>query len=698
MAQFFEDLDNSQSGSENKKPFFAINTEDDKALLQWLKQEVDDLKAINRDRLQKVKNNYARYKGIQYREQVYQPRDLPEKRVRYMPQMVIPLIQDVVDEKVARLLEYKPAVQVIPQSDESQDKIDVKIAKKFIKHIEQQEELDAKWHSVVRSSKVAGESFLFIIWNADKGSTIIPAGQSVNINGQQFKGPIFEGDVDVFKKTTLEVLYEKAKNWEDVEYIFSFDYEYTEKLKRDYPDKAENIKPNKASTYYDFETLDVKSLEGKSAVITFYHKKTKYLPQGFECKFSDDVVLKKGALIYNHGSLPCVRFVDMQHEEELSGVSQIDKIKAMASQYNNMTNMIVKQQMLCAHPKWFVEGGAVDDQSLGNDTGIVHVKPGMRQPVLAQANPVSPQMFAFRKELKEEFYQMAKSNSVVQGEPPPGVTAFVALQYVSESENRRLNTDTMQTNDSIRKTYDMILKVCGQFYKKTDNRTMMVLGKDNRWNALKYDPSTLQGPYSIFLQSSSALPDSKALRTQFILDMGKQFPSLFPESQIAEMLDLGQSEKFLDIASLAANAAENENEWILDGKGQIQPAAHEDLITHWRIHVAAIQDVGFKTKSDPQVQKDMKDHLLATEMLMWQQSYKSQSFAQLVNIQCPQFPMFFEIPKPPPMPMPVAPPSNDQEDQGKQRALGPQPGDPGFSKTKRPDQTKVGGPAPEMPF
>lgn len=705
MAQFFEDLDNDQSGLDNKKPFFAIDHDNDKELIEWLTQEVSTLKQANNDRLQKVKNNYARYRGIQYREQVYQPRDLPEKRVRYMPQVVIPVIADVVDEKVARLHEYKPAVQVIPHDDESQDKIDVKIAKKFIKHIENQESLDKLFRGATKSSKIAGESFVFILWKNDKGATVLKAGESASLpDGTVVKGPIYEGDVDIFKKTTLEVLYERAKNWDRVEYIFMFDYDYTEKLKREYPEKAEKIKSNKATTYYDFETMDVKSLDGMSSVITFFHKKTKYLADGYECKFTADVILKKGPLLYNDGELPCVRWVDVENEEQLSGESFIEKVKAMSSQYNNLTNMIIKQQMLCSHPHWFVEGGSVDDQALGNDVTIVRVKPGFRNPTLAQSNPVSPQIFEFRENLKQEFYSMAKSNSVVQGQPPPGVTAFVALQYVSESENRRISTDVATVNESIRLVYDKILKVCGQFYKKNDKRTIMVLGKDNRWNSLAYNPESLQGPYSIYLQSSSALPESKALRTQFILDMAKTFPNLFPESQLAEMLDLGNSEKVLDIASLAARSAEDENEYILDGKGQIEPAAYEDLITHWRIHVAAIQDIGFKTQSSPEVQEAMKDHLLATEMLIWQQSIKSQSFAQLVNVQMPQFPILFEVPKPPTpeevglMQQEELAKINPGVDLNAVQAPQPMPGDPGFQQTKRPDQTKVGAPAPDMPF
>lgn len=699
MAEFFSDLDPQNSGNDKNKPFFTLNHENEQELLDWFKAQIAFLKEENADRLRKVKNNYLRYKGIQYLEQRQpQPRNLPDSQLRYTPQLVIPLIADVVDEKVARLLEYKPAVQCIPQSDETSDKIDAKVAKRFLKHVDQVESLDTKFHRAVKSSKIAGESFLFILWSKDKGGTILKAGQTVSLpDGRTIKGPLKEGDVECKNSTALEVLYEQARSWDEVEYLFFFDYEYTEKLKREYPEKIDKIQPTTVSTIWDFDSMEEKTLEGRTSRITFWHKRTKYLPEGFESVFTMDAILKKGVLPYEHGDLPVERFVDGENEQELSGESFIDKIKGMASQYNNLTNLIIKQQMLTS-PKIYVDAGSVDEQAMGNDLHVVKIKAGSRDPRVVQANPVSPQVFEFRSAIKQEFYEQAKSNSVVRGEPPPGVTAFVALQYVSESENRRISSDVAKTNESIRKTYDKILKTCGQFYKKSDKRTMMIMGKDNRWTLQAFDPSTIAKPYSIILQNSSALPESKALRTQFILDMGERFPSMFPESQIAEMLDLGQNEKLLDLAGLAARAAEDENEMILDGSAVPDPMIHEDLITHWRVHISAIQDIGFKTKSPLEVQENMKNHIMAHEMLMFDMIQKSSAFAQMVNAMCPQFPMFMEMPLPPP-PSPEGMPQLPQAQAPgpKLPEIIPLPGDPAFG-TPPPEQTGASGvPMEQLP-
>lgn len=634
----FSDLDAPNTYT-SKKPFFALDLESDSEVFTWLKDELSFLQQDGRERLEKVKNNYLRYKGIQYMQQVYVPRDIPETRKRYMPQVTVPLIRSVVDELVSRLLEFKPSIAVMPVNDEERDKSDAKIAKRFLSHIDYNDQLDRKILVLTRDSKIAGEAYLETGWNPDGGEQIGVKPPVTLPDGKSFSMAVHQGDVCNKNRSVFNTFYQKQRKFEDVDYVFFIDPEYTEGLKREYPDKADLIKSDNVH-YYDTEKLTDEQLNGMTYKIRFFHRPTKYLPEGYEVCFTELGILKKGPYPYKHKKLPFVRLIDQQNPEELHGESQMEFTRGMASQYNNLTNMIIKQQMLCSHPKWFIEAGSVDEQALGNDITIVKMKSGSQKPVLGQANPVSPQLFDFRDKLKEEFYQLSKSNSVVQGDPPAGITAFVALQYVSESESRRMSTDVQTLNAAIRDLYDLNLQTAAQFYKPGDIRTMQILGPDGSWMTKKYDPETLQGPYAIMVQNQTALPESRAVRTQFVMDMSKQFPNLFPQEQVIEMLGLGQGDKFVDLGAASARAAEDENEAILDEGTGMEPAEWEDHITHWKIHVMKIQDIGFKTVTDPAKQELMKDHIRATEMLMIEQGKKSPQYIQQLLL-LPMFPMFY---------------------------------------------------------
>lgn len=671
----FEDLE--QGGPvETYKPFFAIDFQDEDAILTWLKDNLNMLKSNSWQRLEKIKNNYFRYKGIQYMNQVYMPRDIPETRKRYMPQIVIPMIRDSVDEKVARIMESKPTVVVLPTDDEERDKVDAKIAKRFLSHIDYQEKMQDKLRSWLKNAEIAGESYLLPRWNPDKGDEI-PEVQMLKEQAAQNPGApapkipsIKLGDVEIKIFTPHHLLHEEhpSKDWNEVNYCFIIEYEYTDGLKKEYPDKESDIASEPVgSVYFDFEALEEKPLQGFTRKVTFFHRRMKYLPNGYECVFVNGAILKKGPLgeEFVGDKLPVERLIVGKNEEELHGESPIESVRGIASQVNNAQNLIIKQLMLTAHPKWFVEEGSVDDQQLNNDTGIVKIKRGSQKPVLAQANPVSPQLIDHVDRLEKKFYDYAKSNSIVRGEPPAGVDAFVALQYISEAESRRLSTEVSYFSEGVVNIYQRILKLCGKKYKAGEKRTMMIQGKDNRFNMLKYDPESLQKDFSVIIQNTSGLPDSKAGRIQAILDTEARFPGMLPREQVIELMGFGQSDKYIDVAGSAARAAEEENELMLDGKGMVEPAPYEDLVVHWKIHAAAIQDVAFKTKVDPKIQAAAIDHLRATEMLMIQRSQKSPAFIQVL-MSIPQFPMIFEPmqsfmpPPPPPMPgdMGAAPQDN----------------------------------------
>ncbi len=654
----FDDLENLSAIQANK-PFFAINLESDDEVLTWLKNELMSLRTGSTTRLEKAKNNYLRYKGIQYFNAAYLPRDILESQKKYTPQLVLPLISDFIDEKVARIMELKPGVAVLPTHDEQQDKVDAKVAKRFLTHIDKAQGLDGKYQKILRNSQVSGESFLWTRWNPDLGEPLEELQMLKTEDGQAVQQGLFQGDVEVVHKTVNWLFYENSESWDKVNYCFVIELDYVEAMKLDYPEAADKITGDMETKVFDFDNMEEVNLKGKCRKIHFYHKRTKYLPQGYEACFTLNTLLKKGPLSECYDTLPIDRLVAVENDEELHGQSSIDKLRGIASAANNLLNSMVKMFMLAGYAKWFIEPGSVDTNQLNNDVNIVNVKAGGKAPVLAQANPVGAAHFEFTDKFINWFYRFAKSNSVVQGNPPPGVTAGVALQYVSESESRRLSTDVSNFNTVVRSVNEKILKVCAKRYRESDKRTMLLLGKDNRWENTPLDIKALGKDYSVQIQNTSGLSDSKAVRIQQVIDLGDKYPDLLPREQVIEMTGLAQADKAYDVASVAARAAENENEQMQDDGIMIEPTEYEDHVTHWRIHVQDMQPLGFKQKASEEIQETMKLHTLTHEMFMIDQAMKNPLYQQaLAMLQ--GFPMFAVLPAqplpmdpnmgPPPMP------------------------------------------------
>lgn len=645
----FDDLEAS-GYNQNDQAFFELDSNNEQDVLSWMNLELGRLKSESWQRLEIVKNNYLRFKGIQYQAQVYTPRNILEVQKSYNPQIVIPFIRDAVEEKVSRLMEYKPTVFPMPTHDETRDKNDSQVAKKFMQHVDYTKDTEKLFRKFVRNSRIGGESYLWITWNPDLGEPL----QAYDVLGRQtgeeippdimemFKNKVRQGDIQIKNKTQFFVWRPNCE-WVDTDYIFVEEWDDVAKLKREFPDKASDIVAETKEPMFDFNTMMEKSSTKQCKKKWFYHRFTKYLPEGYEALFVSAAILKKGKLSYDHGELPVVVLIDQENPDENTGTSFIENIRALAAAMNNMVNMTVKNLMLAGNAKWFVQSGSIDEQQLNNDIGIVRVKAGSSDPKLLQANPVSNQIGEWLQVFKDLFYQMAKSNSISRGDLPDGVTANVALQFISESENKRSVSEVKQVHEAIRKSYDLILKTCGQYYKPTDKRTMQIMGKDGKFALEDYDVAALAKPYNLILQSASGLPESKALRTQFILDMSEARPGMLPDEQVVEMLGFGQTEKFMDISTAAARAAEDEDEMMMAGT-MIEPAAHEDHLTHWRIHTMFIQQVSFKTKTDPRIQELFVKHILATEMLMSEQAKFSPQYLGILA-QLPQFPMYYKDPE-----------------------------------------------------
>jgi len=192
----------------------------------------------------------------------------------------------------------------------------------------------------------------------------------------------------------------------------------------------------------------------------------------------------------------------------------------------------------------------------------------------------------------------------------------------------------------------MTLAVCGDYYDESDERMIRVIGKNNAWMTKFFDVAYLEKDYDIRIQNSSALPRSLAARTQTLLDLNERFPDQFTSEQVIDLLDLGQSDKFIDSATVAVKTAQAENEELLKdtqdalSEEQLAPKEFENHILHWREHTRMVQEYSFKYQTPEAVQERMINHIMAHEMLMMDGAKKNPKFAEELS-KLALFPLFY---------------------------------------------------------
>jgi len=291
--------------------------------------------------------------------------------------------------------------------------------------------------------------------------------------GKKIKANINVGDVLVKNLGPESVFVECDKDsWDDVDHVDICEWVHIEKLKKDYPNKKNEILAN-SRFRFDIEAFEISQPTYMCQVRHFYHKKTKYLPDGSYIIYTDDVILYEGPNPYKHGKIPLVIDKDIEIYREVYGRSFITNIEQMQRFYNNIQSGMARDIGVGMMPKWMVPKGSTKIQSLNNEFTVVEYA-GAIAPQIVQNVPVSEKLLTVQDRLEMKISKHSLVGDVSRGEVPAGVTANSALRFLDEQEARRVAPLVRARRARIRNTYKMMSSVMGQFYQEDDGRTIRV--------------------------------------------------------------------------------------------------------------------------------------------------------------------------------------------------------------------------------
>lgn len=647
------------------RPFWTClgEQDDNEKILEWLNQAYEIESNASQDIRQKAHRNMLAYKGEYDRNrgglfaESLQPGS-PYSTMQKTQKMVVNHLYDLTEQRVSRMTRYKPAIQVNPANSEYQDKISAKVVKAWVDYEFYVNDVDRLVIDVARTCYVMGEGYILPKWNPNKGD-LHPAwkkeveaarreGRSPRLprldnDGNEIVGddgevlyverPIFTGDIEFELLTPLNVHPQSVKHkWCDVEYVFIDRWMDIDEVRMKYPHAADELGTNKILDEMKGTLIHVKE---------FYHRQNEFMSCGRRILFTSTVILEDGYIPDTITDLPLVRLSDIDIPNELRAMSFYQNGYSINAAINDFTTMVRRNTMWAAHPKWVIpRGSLVKKEPLGNDIAMIEFS-GPVPPRIEMPPPLSGELFSVRKELKQDLQQIMGVFDISRGQVPPNVRSGIAMQYLDEQENERANASVAKHAALIRELVQKSILLAAAYYDKDDERLIRIMGSNNKYIVANFDPEHLSKAYDIRVQNSSALPQSRAARTQTIIELKQAFPQLVKDEQVADMLQFGDTEKYYDATTMALRSAEAENEDLLSGKDVADPTEYEDHVTHWTIHTRDMQNRGYK-ESPLIIQQRYIDHVTATEMLMLRQIRKNPAYAtQLVSL--PRFPMFFSL-------------------------------------------------------
>lgn len=631
----FGDTNSATDGKDGLAPLWVNNgLKDKKKILETFNRVLPVLQERSRRRIETLFNHLHWYSGTVDKIQelsfaVPGRRDVPIPR-RITP-VFIAHILDLTEQRVSALSRFKPAISVLPNNDEYRDKIRARLVKIILDQVKRQNNYDMLINECDLWNAVFGEIYAFTEWDEKAGP---------KIDGK----PV--GDVSIKLKEPWFIFPERRTRWDRVTYVIEMcEVMHVEEIKKRY--KVNNLVPDKTTSIYEFEGVDVGSKEPEEMVVyRLWIKPHEFVEKGMLIHLTKGQVLKvEDEYPYEHGDWPWERMTDLDVPSQLHGFSMYNHLVPLQHQYNKLSSLIHRNYTLFAHPKWMMPKGAATIQSLGNAATIVEYS-GQRPPELVSFNSTPSEVFGFRDQLREEMQQIYGVHGVSRGAPPPGIRAGIALQFLEEQENQRRNAQIVKHNDFIKRTFKKAASLVGQFYKTDDKRILKVLGKENEYDIRALEDADLTGPWDIELQTTTALSDSKAGKISQIIELRNAFgPELMSTEMAVDMLELGQIQKFFSTITNAIKAAESENEDLLDGRKVSPPERFENHIHHWRVHFNMMQSRSFKEDVPLEYKTKVYQHVKAHEALMQDLAMKNPAFAQEM-LTLTGYPAVLQVPSP----------------------------------------------------
>lgn len=677
----FDDLDNENEGHTltDFKPFQFRDDTSEEGTLKWLNENFHEMYMGSRQRLLSYRRFANRFKngGDSSTPGFTRESNRDMGNVDDKPKVRTNFFYSYVEQKVSQVSRQKQNPVFIPLNDTEQDDVNnAEACNKLVKFRMKQLNFEALMREQDRKTFKYGTSFAKIHWDKCAGpinpkyksvkkkyGKVPKIGENGKASGEEINAYEAKlGDVAVEIVATDCIFPERKKTkWEQVDYVDEISFENITEVSKEH---GVEIKKEE----YFWLDVDGRGYNHSDVVMVhrFYHRPTKYLPNGIYIKYVEGQILEmiegeeEVKDIMPDDELPYVPDFDVEVDDEFWSRPFLVNLEQLNNMHDLIQSGIARNIGVASHPKLMVAANSVNLKQLDNKYGVVQWT-GASKPEWLQHNYVNRGEFEIQDRLEKKMDLMARIYDVSKGNVPPGVTAFSAIRYLDDQEIQANSTTLEKRRERIKKIYWKVMKQMDRHYKADDGRMVMVLGENNTYLIESFEKFDFSKLGSLDMENISALSDTRSGKISDILDLNSsnQKDPIFGKKEMIKLLDLGLEAAFTEEISYAPITAKTLLERIKHGKAAEAPEVTDDLIEMYAVFSRFVESLAYKTKLDKGRKQMIKDYIMAIEYLMDEKAKKNFVFAQKVQ-QFDKFPMFYTasmLAAQPPMGAPGAAPA-----------------------------------------
>lgn len=215
---------------------------------------------------------------------------------------------------------------------------------------------------------------------------------------------------------------------------------------------------------------------------------------------------------------------------------------------------------------------------------------GLGKPERVEGANIPQSLFALREQYVAEIKAAAGTNEVLEGQRPPNIEAYSAIQALLEQAQGRFRCAFAARGVAHREWYKIALEMERDF--GPEERAKATLGPNRTWTFDTFKKANLQGSVTILVEDGSTVPKTALGKRAAINDANqlKMINPLNPEQNYGIMSDLGLKHLVPSIDKAVSSALREQHlyeEWIAAGRqGGMNPLIRIDYVDDDPIHVA----------------------------------------------------------------------------------------------------------------
>ncbi len=538
-------------------------------------------------------------------------------------------IAPIIDSRLAKLLNMKPVMTVIPASSDEKDVKTAKISKKIINSIYNKLSVSGIISEANNWSEVCGTSFYKIAWNANKGTIL----------GELDSEKIASGDIEITVCPPFEIfpessscsdisdckslIHARAFHVDDIKKIWGVDV----KGEDINVFSLDNVQAVGKNGYFGNIGKVVNGVRNNYAiVIEKYESPSIDFPNGRLIIIAGDKLVHISELPYINGDndercFPFIRQTSIEHPGCFWGSSIIERLIPVQRSFNTIKNRKHEFMNRLSMGVLAVEDGSVDIDNLEGDGlspgKILIYRQGSTPPAFMSFGRVPIDFISEESNLLNEFtYISGVSDLMTTSSSNYSNMSGEALQILINQDDSRITVSADKIKESIKNMAKQILRLYKQF--ATVPRLSKIVGDNGEIELFYFNSSDISSDDIIF-ETSNEVGETIAQKRNMIFQLlnagllhdedGKLSNRM--RIKALEMLGFGVWENSQDINDLHAKKAASENLKFIEGQRKIEPLEIDNHELHISEHIAFILGGDFQKKQEkkPEILEEILKHI-----------------------------------------------------------------------------------------